>query len=56
MYLHYSCANGKRNGETFTDAKVVEKTLRSLTNDFENVVCAIEELRNLEGKKKKKSL
>jgi len=32
----------KRNGETLTDARVVEKILRSLTNDFENVVCAIE--------------
>ena len=38
----------KRNGETLTNARVVEKILRSLTNDFENVVCAIEESRNLE--------
>jgi len=38
----------KRNGETLTDARVVEKILRSLTDDFENVVCAIEESRNLE--------
>ena len=33
----------KRNGETLTDARVVEKILQSLTEDFENVVCAIEE-------------
>jgi len=38
----------KRNGETPTDARVVEKILRSLTDDFENVGCAIEESRNLE--------
>jgi len=38
----------KHNGETLTNARVVEKILRSLTNDFENVVCAIEELGNLE--------
>jgi len=38
----------KRNGETLTDARVMEKILRSLTNDFKNVVCAIEESRNLE--------
>ncbi|XP_068497462.1 uncharacterized protein [Phaseolus vulgaris] len=38
----------RRNGETLTNARVVEKILRSLTNDFENVVCAIEESRNLE--------
>jgi len=31
-----------------TDARVMEKNLLSLTNDFENVVCAIEESRNLE--------
>ena len=38
----------KHNGEAFTDARVVEKILRSLTDDFENVVCAIEESRNFE--------
>ena len=38
----------KRNGETITDTRVVEKILRSLTENFENVVCAIEESRNLE--------
>jgi len=34
--------------KTFTVAKVMEKILRSLIDDFENVVCAIEESRNLE--------
>jgi len=38
----------KHNRETLTDARVVEKILQSLTDDFENVVCAIEESRNLE--------
>jgi len=33
----------KYNGETLTDARFVEKILRSLTDDFENVVCATEE-------------
>ena len=28
-----------RNGETVTDARVVEKILRSLTDKFENIVC-----------------
>ncbi|KAA0052859.1 Retrovirus-related Pol polyprotein from transposon TNT 1-94 [Cucumis melo var. makuwa] len=38
----------KRNGKTFKDVRIVEKILRSLTNDFKNVVCAIEKLKNLE--------
>jgi len=37
----------KRNGENFNDGRVVEKRLRSLTNEFEKVVCAIEESKNL---------
>jgi len=41
----------KGNGQTLTDARVVEKILRSLTGDFENVVCAIEESKILEEMK-----
>jgi gag-polypeptide of LTR copia-type len=37
----------KRNGEETSESRVVEKILKSLTNDFENVVCAIEESKNL---------
>jgi len=38
----------KHNGETLTYTMVVEKILRSLMDDFENVVSTIEESRNLE--------
>ncbi|GKC91922.1 retrovirus-related pol polyprotein from transposon TNT 1-94 [Tanacetum coccineum] len=38
----------KRNGKTLTNSRVVENILRSLTEKFENVVCAIEESKNIE--------
>jgi gag-polypeptide of LTR copia-type len=37
----------KRNGESLSKLRVVEKILRSLTNMFENMVCVIEESNNL---------
>jgi gag-polypeptide of LTR copia-type len=37
----------KRNGETLSEQRVVEKILRSLTDTFENVICVIEESKNL---------
>ncbi|GJZ17381.1 retrovirus-related pol polyprotein from transposon TNT 1-94 [Tanacetum coccineum] len=37
----------KRNREVISDARVMEKILRSLTDDFENVVCAIKESKDL---------
>ena len=36
-----------RNGETLSTSRVVEKIMRSLTNDFENVVCMIKERKDL---------
>ena len=37
----------KNNGEEITEARIVEKILRFLTGKFENIVCAIEESKNL---------
>jgi Mg2+ and Co2+ transporter CorA len=37
----------KRNGENLTETRIVEKILRSLTDAFENVVCAIEKSKDL---------
>ena len=36
-----------RNREMLPETRVVEKILRSLTENFENVVCAIEESNDL---------
>jgi gag-polypeptide of LTR copia-type len=36
-----------RNDEALTDARVVENILRTLTDNFENVVCAKEESKDL---------
>jgi gag-polypeptide of LTR copia-type len=37
----------KRNGESLSEQRVMEKILRSLTDTFENVVCAIEKSKDL---------
>jgi predicted GNAT family acetyltransferase len=37
----------KRNGENLIEMRIVEKILRSLTNAFENLVCAIKESKDL---------
>lgn len=38
----------KFNGETLMYARVVKKILQLLTDDFENVMCAVEDSKNLE--------
>jgi gag-polypeptide of LTR copia-type len=38
----------KRNEECLSEQRVVEMILRSLSDTFENVVCAIEESKDLE--------
>jgi gag-polypeptide of LTR copia-type len=37
----------RRNDEKLAENRVVEKVLRSLTNEFENIVCTIEESKDL---------
>ncbi|CAL1367307.1 unnamed protein product [Linum trigynum] len=42
-------ANDMRNcGEEISDGKIVEKILRTLTERFNNVVCSIEESKDIE--------
>jgi len=36
-----------RNGEALPICRVVEKILRSSTDDFENIICIIEESKDL---------
>ncbi|GJW27365.1 retrovirus-related pol polyprotein from transposon TNT 1-94 [Tanacetum coccineum] len=48
-HVHTMVNQLKRNGETLTDSRVVEKILRLLTDKFENVFCAIEDSKDIEN-------